>query len=343
MKVEFIVSCSLVVNTDPESVVYLPLGEGDSTQSGSSDKNANAVKTNGLNLLSKLGIDLGIDLGVSSVDQQSPASQESLLENLVFEPDDYTNKASRRSMYLNIGEDNCHLEITNILPPEYMPYSSASIKGINDEDECRRVYAREDRKIAQAESLSRDTPEYIQMRRDVMEDTEILYPSDHLSIQYTRMVYLNVSMRENYVVSELYSRISQSPCLSSSAEKYEEMTAKLTVDPELVWNTTKQALMKEMSINGQMGEPEDRVIEEVVRNDEYQNRKKRLSKYFSVQYYSSSKEFCDGCPHGTGRKNFKAIREYPKHYLIRKWVGEKEVDTIYTNDNGRRSDDNQWW
>ena len=310
----------------------MPLGEGGSTPSESEGKDVEKGKTiNGLSLLEKLGI----DLGVSPVDHQTLDNQESLLDNIVFEADDYTFKAPQKSLYLNIGTNKCHMEVTNILPSEYMPMKSSVFDDMMDEDGYRRKYAYVDRQLSHSESLARESPEYNQMRREVMEDTEILYPSDHLSVQYTRKVYLNVSDRESYVVSGLYSRIEESTCLSSAATKFIDMTNQLSVNRELLWNSTKQALMKEMRVNGQLGEPEDSLVEETIRNEEYTHRKKRLSRYFSVKYYSSSDKLCDGCPIELGSKNFKPVLKYPKHYLIRKWEGNKEVDTIYTNENGR--------
>ena len=311
----------------------MPLGEEGSTPNESKGKYAENERTiNGLSLLAKLGI----DLGVSSVDHQTPDNQESLLDNVVFEADDYTFKDPQKSLFLSIGEKKCHLEITNILPPVHMPLGPSLFDDTMDEDAYRRKYAHVDRQITHTESLARESPEYVQMRREVMEDTEILYPSDHLSIQYTRKVYLNVSNRESHVVSGLYSRIESSPCLKSAAAKFEKMTNDLAVNRELLWNSTKQTLMKEMRVNGQLGEPDDKLVEEVIRNDEYLHRKKRLSQYFSVQYFSSSNKFCDGCPIELGSKNFKPVLKYPKHYLIRKWEGNDEVDTIYTNENGRK-------
>lgn len=88
-----------------------------------------------------------------------------------------------------------------------------------------------------------------------------------------------------------------------------------------------------MEINGQITDTLDEMIEDRIRTDQYQKRRERLNRYFSVKYYSSEQQYCDGCPMPSGIKHFKAVRQYPDHYLIRKWIGNEETSEIYSNSN----------
>ena len=129
----------------------MPLGEEGSTQNDSKDKfSENGRTINGIGLLAKLGI----DLGVSPVDHQTLDKQESLLDNVVFEADDYTINTPQKSLFLNIGNKNCHLEVTNILPIEYMPMKSSTFDEAMGEEEYRRKYEENEFAIPVSGALS---------------------------------------------------------------------------------------------------------------------------------------------------------------------------------------------
>lgn len=252
--------------------------------------------------------------------------------DIIFQPDDYSFSSPEPPEYLLINSA-CQLEVSNILPPDYMPRNSLPRGDYSNESKLFQAYRQVDKDIMHSESKVSETPEYLQMRDEVLEDRDIVYPSDHLSVQYTRLVYLNVSDRERRVVNMLYDRMNHSECMQPILQKFRRMTEELAVDKELLWNQTKRIILSEMETNGQLTDTLDEMIEDRIRTDQYQKRRERLNRYFSVKYYSSDQQYCDGCPMPSGIKHFKAIHQYPKHYLIRKWIGNEETDVIYSNFN----------
>ena len=309
----------------------MPLNENDLSgnriQDSPSDQSTrNLQNTNSLSILSRLGLNFGIS---SANEPQAPSTQE---YDIVFQPDDYSFSSPEPLEYLSI-DDSCKLEISNILPPVYMPRSSLPRSAYSNESKLFKTFCQVDTDIRNSEAKVTESEEYLRMRDEVLEDTDIIYPSDHLSVQYTRLVYLNVSDRERRVINILYDRMNQSKCMLPILQKYQRMTTELSVDKELLWNQTKQLILHEMEINGQLTDTLDEMIEDRIRTDQYQKRRERLNRYFSVKYYSSEQQYCDGCPMPSGIKHFKAVRQYPDHYLIRKWIGNEETSEIYSNSN----------
>ena len=118
-------------------------------------------------------------------------------------------------------------------------------------------------------------------------------------------------------------------------EKYNRMTSDLTIDRESLWNQTKQMVTETRRRAGQLSNVTDEMVEEAFHNEQYEKKKERLKHYYSVDYRSYNPKYCDGCFILTQFKFYTAIKKYPKHYLIRKWVGNEETEQIYTNANGR--------
>ena len=322
---------SLLVDVTPDNVLYLPLSEDDLHSNGIVDRDGDHVtrnlqNTNSLSILSKFGL----NFGALSVDEpQTTPTQETAI---VFQPDDYSFSFSQPQEYLSHG-NSCELEISNILPPDYMPRSSLPKSIYANESKLLQEFRHVDADIRHSEARVTESEKYLRMRDEVLEDTEIVYPSDHLSVQYTRLVYLNISDRERRVISMLYDRMNRSKCMIPILEKYQRMTEELNIDKELLWNQTKELILQEMEVNGQLTDSLDEMIEDRVRTDQYQKRRQRLNRYFSVKYFSSEQKYCDGCPIPSGIKHFKAIFQYPNHYLIRKWIGNEETNEIYSNSN----------
>ena len=128
--------------------------------------------------------------------------------------------------------------------------------------------------------------------------------------------------------------MNESKCLQPVVAKYQKMTSDLTIDRESLWNQTKQMVTEPRRRAGQLSNVTDEMVEEAFRNEQYEKKKERLEHYYSVDYRSSSKKYCDGCFVLSQFKFYTAVKKYPKHYLIRKWVGNEETEQIYTNANG---------
>lgn len=278
---------------------------------------------------------LGLSSGSSSTSDSVTINDDGTEEYPDLRADDYSMNSTGERRYIHVGDKSCRLEITNILPDNYMPRDPISEDNYQEETKCHRAYQSADADIIHSERDLSSSQAYLQMRSAVMEDKEILYPSDHLSIKYTRHVYRNVSERERYVINGLYHRMNESDCMQPILAKYKQMTSDLTIDRESLWNQTKQMVTETRRRAGQLSNVTDDMVEEALHNEQYEKKKERLKHYYSVDYRSSSKKYCDGCFIISQFKFFTAIKKYPKHYLIRKWVGNEETEQIYTNANGR--------
>ena len=55
------------------------------------------------------------------------------------------------------------------------------------------------------------------------------------------------------------------------------------------------------------------------------------SKFYNVSHYSDSTIYCDGCDVPPLMKNISVFLNYPNGLLIRKFVGNEEVEYIETS------------
>ena len=318
-----------------DDVVFLPLDSyvdankiGDTQEQYGLD-DTDLSHRSGFGLLSFLGLS-----SESSSSSDSAAVVDDNEEYPELQAYDYGMNSTVTRSFIHVGEKACRLEITNILPENYMPRRPIPKENYREEAKYRRAYQSVDADIVRSERDVSSSSVYLQMRSAVMEDKEVLYPSDHLSIKYTRHVYINVSERERFVVNALYHRMNESKCLQPVVAKYQKMTSDLTIDRESLWNQTKQMVTETRRRAGQLSNVTDEMVEEAFRNEQYEKKKERLEHYYSVDYRSSSKKYCDGCFVLSQFKFYTAVKKYPKHYLIRKWVGNEETEQIYTNANG---------
>ncbi|KAK8799970.1 hypothetical protein WA588_002790, partial [Blastocystis sp. NMH] len=317
-----------------DDVVFLPLDSyvdankiGDTQEQYGLD-DTDLSHRSGFGLLSFLGLS-----SESSSSSDSAAVVDDNEEYPELQADDYGMNSTVTRSFIHVGEKACRLEITNILPENYMPRRPIPKENYQEEAKYRRAYQSVDADIVRSERDVSSSSVYLQMRSAVMEDKEVLYPSDHLSIKYTRHVYINVSERERFVINALYHRMNESKCLQPVVAKYQKMTSDLTIDRESLWNQTKQMVTETRRRAGQLSNVTDEMVEEAFRNEQYEKKKERLEHYYSVDYRSSSKKYCDGCFVLSQFKFYTAVKKYPKHYLIRKWVGNEETEQIYTNAN----------
>lgn len=129
--------------------------------------------------------------------------------------------------------------------------------------------------------------------------------------------------------------MNESKCLQPVVAKYQKMTSDLTIDRMSPCGTNqadgdgnaapRRPAVQRDGRDGGGGLPQRAVREEEGAGWSTTN---------SVDYRSSSKKYCDGCFVLSQFKFYTAVKKYPKHYLIRKWVGNEETEQIYTNANG---------
>ena len=221
---------------------------------------------------------------------------------------------------------NCNLLVSNVtqrglseLPRA--PYAFAS------EEACRRRNQRMDEEFLENDLRARNETEWMAMRLETLSDPSERLPEDHLSIAHVRRNYQVIRRRELRVVNTLLRRMNASKCFAQPIRKYLMMSEELGTSQEHSWELLR------FRLHSRQGETVTRdELMDTYRSMVSSRRGNRQELYHNVFHYSESSQPCDGCLLSK-RKTFKPQTVYPNHLLIRKFVGDTEVDDISTSEN----------
>lgn len=235
------------------------------------------------------------------------------------------------------GNASCRLEISNVLTPPLSPRRRVLPSVYRNERDFLAQAEITDRELIKQEDMALKTREYYEMRKTQTTSNDTFFPNDHLSLEHARSVYKGVAFLEKQVVSVLYDRMKEDPCFTPIINRYDEMFDELVGNQTEKWLRLRDQLIEEAQAKG--GKTvSDKEVSRAFARIQRQKQLRRHQVYLSYEYKSDSRIFCDGCYSRTPLKDFQVIGEYPQHFLIRKWVGNKEVSEISTDANRSSND-----
>lgn len=230
------------------------------------------------------------------------------------------------------GNASCRLEVSNVLTPPLSPRRRVLPSAYKDEQDFLTRAAKTDRELIKQEDMVLKTREYYEMRKTQTTSNETFFPSDHHSLEHVRSVYKGVALLEKQVVSILYDRMKEDPCFSPIISRYDEMYDELAGNRTEKWLRLRDELIAEAQAKGGKTVSDSEVTRAYSRIQR-QKHLRRHQVYLSYEFKSDSRIYCDGCYSRIPLKDFQVVGEYPQHFLIRKWVGDKEVSEISTDAN----------
>ena len=239
-------------------------------------------------------------------------------------------------LVLTIDNAICSLDLSNTtkkyIGVHFSNYSFSS------DIECKRRNQFIDKLLREREESVKQTEEYRDMVNSTLSDQTAVFANDHISIQHTRLIFKELRQKEKNITQELERRMRNQTCFSSVIDKYTQMKKELETTRVGLWNEVKATLQKEK----EEAVTSKRIAPRFVSQGEVYNayrsyltdkRVKQRSLFQDVKLFSDDSPYCDGCRIPTAVKNINVIMNYPQHVLIRKFVGDKEVKKIYSEDN----------
>ena len=221
---------------------------------------------------------------------------------------------------------NCHLLVSNVTQRGLSDLQRSSYL-FPSEEACRERNRRVDKEFLENDIRNRNETEWTAMRLETLADTSLHLPEDHLSITHVRHNYQTIRRRELRVVNTLMQRMNESKCFTQPIQKYLMMSEELGTAQENSWELLRFRLH---SRGGDSVTRDD--LMSTYRNMITSRRGNRQELYHNVFHYSENSQPCDGCVISR-RKTFKPQTVYPRHLLIRKFVGDTEVNDISTSEN----------
>ena len=217
---------------------------------------------------------------------------------------------------------DCNLEVNGIslklYDSDHSSYSFAS------DDECDKRNRRVDAKLLEEEREEHNSNDYQLMLKQV-EELDGIFPADHISPYYTVLHFQEVHQTEGDVISDICLQMKQMDCFQPVIAKY-DLVHLLLQFKENRWIKDVRKAIRNKTASSAL----------VEKYHEFQNvlitRKLILrSKFYNVSHYSDSTIYCDGCDVPPLMKNISVILNYPNGLLIRKFVGNEEVEYIETS------------
>ena len=215
------------------------------------------------------------------------------------------------------GKSECFFEMNGtslkLYKSDYSTYSFSS------DDECDKRNRRIDAVLLEEEKEEHNSTDYKLM---LMQNKELdgLFPQDHISVYYTVLHFRAIHKTEGELVSNLTLQWSQEECFRPILEKYDSVHLMLEFK-ENDWIQDVRAAISNHTATSTL----------IEQYHEFQNvlitRKLQLrSEFYNVSHYSDSPIHCDGCDILKKQKKVKAVLNYQNGLLIRKFVGNEEVE-----------------
>ncbi|CBK23359.2 uncharacterized protein [Blastocystis hominis] len=162
-----------------------------------------------------------------------------------------------------------------------------------------------------------------------------LFPDDHISVYYTVLHFRAIHKTEGELVSNLSLQWSQEECFRPILEKYDSVHLILEFKENDWIQDVRAAISNHTATSALIEQYHD--FQSVLITRKLQLR----SEFYNVSHYSDSPIHCDGCDIPRNQKKVKAILNYQNGLLIRKFVGNEEVeytDTPWFPSNDQKFD-----
>ena len=214
------------------------------------------------------------------------------------------------------GKSECSFEMNGtslkLYKSDYSGYSFSS------DDECDKRNRRIDAVLLEEEKEEHNSTDYKLM---LMQNKELdgLFPDDHISVYYTVLHFRAIHKTEGELVSNLSLQWSQEECFRPILEKYDSVQLMLEFKENDWIQDVRAAISNHTATSALIEQYHD--FQSVLITRKLQLR----SEFYNVSHYSDSPIHCDGCDIPRNQKKVKAILNYQNGLLIRKFVGNEEV------------------
>ena len=248
-----------------------------------------------------------------------PFSTESFASSSSSNVDWYTLLMNLYQLPLTFstGESKCSFVMNGTSLRLYkIDYSSYSF---SSDDDCDKRNRRIDAQILAEEKEEHSSEDYKHMVMQIQE-LDGIFPADHISPYYTVLHFRQVHKTEGELVSNITLPWRLEECFQPILTKYDSV--RLLLDfKENDWIRDVRAAISNKTATSDL----------IEQYHEFQNvlitRKLQLrSAFYNVGHYSDSPVYCDGCEIPRNKKKVKAILNYPNGLIIRKFVGNDEVE-----------------
>ena len=275
---------------------------------------ASSFDTKGLSSVS-------ISLSQGTIDSNSrpdPFSAEVVSSSPSINVDRYTLLLNlyQSPISFSTGESECSFVMNGTSLRLYKSdYSSFSF---SSDDDCDKRNRRIDAQLLEEEKEERNSEDY---KRMVLQTQELdgIFPADHMSPYYTVLHFRQVHKTEGKLVSNLTLQWKQEECFQPILTKYDSV--RLLLDfKENDWIQDVRTAISNRTATSDLIEQYHEFLNVLTM------RKLQLrSAFYNVSCYSDSPIYCDGCDIPRSKK-VKAVLNYPNGLLIRKFVGNDEVE-----------------
>ena len=214
------------------------------------------------------------------------------------------------------GKTECSFEMNGtslkLYKSDYSSYSFSS------DDECDKRNRRIDAVLLEEEKEEHNSTDYKLM---LMQNKELdgLFPQDHISVYYSVLHFRAIHKTEGELVSNLTLQWSQEECFRPILEKYDSVHLMLEFKENDWIQDVRAAISNHTATSALIEQYHD--FQSVLITRKLQLR----SEFYNVSHYSDSPIHCDGCDIPRNQKKVKAILNYQNGLLIRKFVGNEEV------------------
>ena len=215
------------------------------------------------------------------------------------------------------GKSECSFEMNGtslkLYKSDYSGYSFSS------DDECDKRNRRIDAVLLEEEKEEHNSTDYKLM---LMQNKELdgLFPEDHISVYYSVLHFRAIHKTEGELVSNLTLQWSQEECFRPILEKYDSVHLMLEFKENDWIQDVRAAISNHTATSALIEQYHD--FQSVLITRKLQLR----SEFYNVSHYSDSPIHCDGCDIPRNQKKVKAILNYQNGLLIRKFVGNEEVE-----------------
>lgn len=186
------------------------------------------------------------------------------------------------------------------------------------DDECDQRNRRIDAELLEAEREEVFSTEYQKMREQTLQ-LDGIFPEDHVSPYYTVMHFREVHNSEGELVSNISLQMQEDECFQPAITKYDVISQLLEFKENAWIRDVREAL------NNRTIAPDLLSEYHLFLSTAMEMKLKLREQFYKASHSSDSETYCDGCEIPRGMKYVRTVLNYTNGLLIRKFVGNEEV------------------
>ena len=194
-----------------------------------------------------------------------------------------------------------------------------SVYSFSSDDECDQRNRRIDAALLEGEKEEALSTDYQKMRQQTQE-LDGIFPADHVSPYYTVMHFREVHKTEGELVFNLSLQMKEKDCFQTEIAKYDVISRFLQFKEKEWIQDVRDAIS-------------NKTVTPDLLNEYYyfqtismEMKLKLRDQFYNASHFSDSAIYCDGCDLPRGLKHVRTVQNYKNGLLIRKFVGNEEVE-----------------